>query len=128
SFLILPPEITSSLMFSGAGSGSMLEAAAAWDALAAELDSAAEAFSSLASELTTQVWQGSASQAMAAAATPYAGYLTAAAAHASGAATQAQAAVSAFESALAATVHPAVVAANRSDFVSLVLSNIFGQN
>jgi PPE-repeat protein len=35
---------------------------------------------------------------------------------------------SAFESALAATVHPAMMAANRSNLVSLVISNIFGQN
>ncbi|OBK46149.1 PPE family protein [Mycobacterium sp. 1081908.1] len=34
----------------------------------------------------------------------------------------------AFESALAATVHPVLVAANRSDLVSLVMSNLFGQN
>jgi PPE-repeat protein len=35
---------------------------------------------------------------------------------------------SAFESALAATVHPVVVAANRSGLVSLVVWNLFGQN
>jgi PPE-repeat protein len=45
SFLVLPPEINSLRMFSGAGSGPMLSAAAAWDGLAAELGSAAESFS-----------------------------------------------------------------------------------
>lgn len=35
---------------------------------------------------------------------------------------------SAFEAVRAATVHPALVAANRAQFVSLALSNIFGQN
>src|ERR1700742_3696636 len=65
---------------------------------------------------------------MAAAAAPYAGWLTAAATQASGAATQAMAVVSAFESALAATVHPLLVEANRNGLVNLVMSNLFGQN
>jgi PPE-repeat protein len=128
NFSVLPPEINSALMFSGAGSGPMLEAAAAWDGLAAELESAANSFSSVTSGLAAQAWQGPASQAMAAAAAPYAGWLSAAAAHASGASAQAQSVANAFESALAATVHPVAVAANRSDFVSLVMSNVFGQN
>ena len=37
SFLVLPPEINSTLMFSGAGSGPLLEASVAWDGLASEL-------------------------------------------------------------------------------------------
>nr|WP_325506369.1 PPE family protein [Mycobacterium sp.] len=128
NYSVLPPEINSALIFSGAGSGPMLAAAAAWDALASELESAANSFSSVTSGLAAQAWQGSASAAMVAAATPYAGWLTTAAAQASGAASQAQAMASAFESALAATVPLPVVAANRSDLVSLVMSNVFGQN
>ncbi|WP_436405450.1 PPE family protein, partial [Mycobacterium asiaticum] len=128
SFLMLPPEITSALMFSGAGSGPMLEAAAAWQSLASELDSAAESFSALTSELTAQAWQGPAAQAMAAAATPYANYLATAAAQAAGTSSQAQAVAGAFEAALAATVHPALISANRSNMVSLVMTNLFGQN
>jgi PPE-repeat protein len=80
------------------------------------------------SGLAGQAWQGAASQAMVAAANPYTSWLSSAAAQASGAASQAKAVASAFESALAATVHPATVAANRSNLVSLVISNIFGQN
>ena len=128
NFSVSPPEINSAQMYSGAGSGPMLAAASAWDGLASELDSAANSFSSVTSGLTTQAWQGPASQAMVAAAAPYAGWLKTAAAQASGAAAQAQSVAGAFESALAATVHPAVVAANRSDLVSLVVSNLFGQN
>ena len=128
NFSVLPPEINSALMFAGAGSGPMLEAAAAWDGLASELDAAAQSFSSVTSALTAQGWQGPASQAMAAAAAPYAGWLSVASGHASTACAQAQAVADEFESALAATVHPAMVTANRSDFVSLVLSNLFGQN
>jgi len=128
NFSVLPPDITSVQMHSGAGSGPMLAAAAAWDGLASELDSAANSFSSVTSGLATQGWQGPASQAMVAAAAPYAGWLKTAAAQASGAASQAQSVAGVFESALAATVHPAVVAANRSNLVSLVMSNLFGQN
>ena len=44
NFSVLPPEINSLRMFSGAGSGPMLSAAAAWEGLAAELGSAADSF------------------------------------------------------------------------------------
>ncbi|WP_156765021.1 PPE family protein, partial [Mycobacterium sp. 1081908.1] len=105
NFTVLPPEINSALMFSGAGSAPMLAAAAAWDGLASELDSAANSFSSVTSGLASQGWQGPAAQAMVAAAAPYADWLSTAAAQAAGAAAQAQAVAGAFESALAATVH-----------------------
>ncbi len=65
SFMTLPPEINSLLMFSGAGSGPMVEAAAAWDELASELGAAASSFGSVTSGLTSQAWQGPASAAMA---------------------------------------------------------------
>ncbi|OOK82361.1 PPE family protein [Mycobacterium kansasii] len=37
NFFVLPPEINSLRMFTGAGSAPMLQAAAAWDGLAEEL-------------------------------------------------------------------------------------------
>ncbi|EUA12815.1 PPE family protein [Mycobacterium kansasii 732] len=51
NFSVLPPEINSLRMFSGAGSGPMLAAAAAWAGLADELGSAAAAFGSVTSGL-----------------------------------------------------------------------------
>lgn len=45
-FGALPPEINSGRMYMGAGSGPMLAAAAAWDALAAELHSNAASYES----------------------------------------------------------------------------------
>jgi PPE-repeat protein len=128
SFLVLPPEMNSAAMYSGAGSGPMLEAAVAWDGLASELGSAASSFNAVTSGLAGQAWQGAAAQAMTAAAAPYTGWLSAAAAHASEAAGQARAMVSAFESAFAATVHPMAVAANRNSLVQAVMSNWFGVN
>ncbi|ETZ96584.1 PPE family protein [Mycobacterium kansasii 732] len=44
-------------IFSGAGAGPMLAAAAAWDQLAGELGSAATAFSSVTSALVSSSWQ-----------------------------------------------------------------------
>ncbi len=82
NFSVLPPEVNSARMFVGAGPGPMLSAAAAWDGLAAELQAAATSFSSVTSELAGAAWQGPASAAMAAAAAPYMGWLTAAAAQA----------------------------------------------
>ncbi|WP_434738034.1 PPE domain-containing protein, partial [Mycobacterium tuberculosis] len=70
-FPVLPPEINSVLMYSGAGSSPLLAAAAAWDGLAEELGSAAVSFGQVTSGLTAGVWQGAAAAAMAAAAAPY---------------------------------------------------------
>ena len=85
-------------------------------------------FGSVTSTLVGTSWQGPAAVAMADAAAPYVGWLHASANRAAGAAAQAQAVVSAFEAAQAATVHPLAVVTNRSDLVSFVRSNLFGQN
>src|ERR1700759_5355609 len=128
SFLVMPPEMNSALLHSGAGSGPMLSAAAAWDGLASELGSAAQSFSSVTSGLAADAWQGAASAAMLSTAVRYSSVLTAAAAQAQTTAAQAQTVASEFEAALAATVHPALVSANRNQLVQLVFSNLFGQN
>jgi PPE-repeat protein len=128
SFLTSPPEIISYLLHAGAGPAPMLAASAAWDGLAVELGSAAQSFSSITSGLAGEAWQGAASAAMLSTAAQYSASLNAAATQAQTAAAQAQVVASEFESALAATVHPVVVAANRNELVQLVFSNLFGQN
>ena len=128
AFFWFPPEINSTLMFSGAGPGPLLAAASAWTALAADLSGAASSFGSVISGLTSGVWTGSASLSMAAAAAPYVGWLNAAAAQAEAAAAQALAAAAAFETAQAATVPPAAVAANRVRLMTLIATNFLGQN
>jgi PPE-repeat protein len=125
---ILPPEINSSRIYAGPGSGPMLAAASAWDGLAAELGSAASGHTAVISELTEGPWQGPASASMAGAATQYASWMSAAAAQAEQTASQAQAAAAAFETAFAMTVPPAVVAANRAQLAALVATNVLGQN
>src|ERR1700761_4646471 len=128
NFSVLPPEVNSIRMFSGAGSEPMLAAAAAWDGLASELGSAASSFGSVTSGLAGESWQGPASAAMMTVATRYVGFLNTAATQADGAAAQAKTVAAAFEAARGATVHPTLVSANRTQLVSLVTSNLFGQN
>ena len=125
-FLVLRPEVNSSRMFSGMGSGPMLAAARAWDGLADELQSAATSFGLVTSDLSSGSWQGPSAAAMREAAIPYVAWLAAAASQAGQSASQVRAAAGAFEAAFAATVHPAVVAANRTQLVSLARSNVFG--
>jgi PPE-repeat protein len=127
-FLALPPEINSARMYSGPGSGPLIAAAAAWEGLAIELHSTAASYSSVISGIASAVWLGPSSASMAAAAAPYAAWMTTTATQAEQAAAQARAAAGAYEAAFAMTVPPAVVAANRSLTMSLIATNILGQN
>ena len=127
-FAMLPPEINSGRMYAGPGAGTMLAAASAWDGLATELYSTAASYGSVTSGLTAGSWLGPSSVSMAAAAAPYVAWLSATATQAELAATQAKAAAAAYEAAFAMTVHPAVIAANRSLLMTLVATNFFGQN
>lgn len=58
-FAQLPPEVNSALMYAGPGSGPMLAAAAAWEALAAELQTTASTYDALITGLADGPWQGS---------------------------------------------------------------------
>jgi PPE-repeat protein len=128
AFTFFPPEINSALMFAGAGSGPLFGAASAWDGLASDLSGAASSFDSVVTGLTNGPWAGPASLSMVAAATPYVGWLSAAAGQAEAAAAQARVAATAFESALTATVPTPAIAANRAQLMTLIATNILGQN
>ena len=128
TFTFFPPEVNSALIFGGAGSGPLLTAASAWDWLASDLATSASSFQSVVAGLASAVWTGPASLSMAAAAAPYVTWLAAAAGQAEAAANQARAAATAYESARTATVLPASVAANRVSLVTLVATNLLGQN
>jgi PPE-repeat protein len=127
-FAALPPEINSGRMYAGAGSEPLLAAAAAWDGLASELSSAATSYQLTVSELTSGAWLGPSSASMAAAAAPYVAWMTTTAAQAEQTASQARAAVAAYETAFFAHVPPPLIAANRTLLMSLVATNILGQN
>jgi PPE-repeat protein len=79
-FGLLPPEVNSALMYAGPGAGPLLAAAASWDGVAVELESAAGGYSSQVADLTAQAWWGPSAVRMAAAAAPYVAWLHASAA------------------------------------------------
>ena len=108
-FATLPPETNSGRMYSGPGAGSMMQAARAWDGLAAGLHAAA------------------AQTGMTEATAPYVDWLNTTAARAEHAASQAAAVAGAHRSALATMVPPAVIAGNRARQRSLAASNCLGQ-
>lgn len=128
SFMMFPPEINSGLMYSGAGSGPLMAAASAWNELAADLESTAASYQSVLAQLTGATWLGPTSARMAAATAPYVDWLATTAGQAAQTSAQAQFAAAAYEGAFAATVPPAVIAANRALLAALVATNFLGQN
>jgi PPE-repeat protein len=127
-FAGVPPDITSALMYAGAGAGPLMAAATAYNNLAAELSTTATQWESLVSTLTTEQWTGPGSAAAATAAQPIVSWLTTSAAALEQAGTQAMASAAAYEAAFAATVPPPVIAANRSLLATLVATNFLGIN
>jgi PPE-repeat protein len=127
-FGIYPPEINSGRMYAGPGSGPMLAAAQAWGGLADELYTAASAYQSVVSELSSGSWSGPSSTAMTAAAGSHVAWLSSTAAQAEETAAQARSAAAGYAAAFAMMVPPPVIAANRSLLAALVATNFFGQN
>jgi len=127
-FGALPPEINSGRMYVGAGSAPMLAAAAAWDEVAAQLHAAAASYSTAIDGLTVGPWTGPSSILMAAAAAPYVSWISATAAQVEQAGAQAKIAAAAYETAFVATVPPPIIEANRALLMTLIATNIFGQN
>ena len=127
-FGALPPEVNSARMYAGAGSTSLTTAASAWNALAAELQSAALGYENVVTQLSSEEWLGPASASMASAVQPYVAWMNTTAMQAEQAATQASAAAAAFEQAFASVVPPPLIAANRATLAQAVATNVLGQN
>lgn len=125
-FSVLPPEVTSTLMYSGPGSSSMVAAASAWNAIAGELSSASRGYTAVLSQLASEEWMGPASGSMVEAAQPYVDWVAESAALAEQTGTQAMSAAASFEAAFASIVPPPLVAANRSELAEVLQSNLFG--
>jgi PPE-repeat protein len=83
----------------GPGSGPLMAAAAAWNALAGELSASAHSFDTVIAALTKDSWSGPQTAANLAAAAPLVSWLNSAAQQAEQAAAQARAAATAFEQA-----------------------------
>jgi PPE-repeat protein len=128
SFSLIPPEINSALMYSGAGSSPLLEAATTWDGLAADLESAATQYQTAITNLTTESWLGPSSARMATAAAPYITWMQSTAAEAAQTGAQAKAAAAAYQTAYTSMVPPPLITANRTELTTLAANNFLGQN
>jgi PPE-repeat protein len=128
SFSLIPPEINSALIATGAGSGPLLNAAAAWDSLSADLESTATQYQTLITNLTTGPWLGPSSAQMAAAPAPYIAWLQGTAATAAQTGAQAKMAAAAYQTAYASMVPLPEIAANRALLAQLIANNFLGQN
>ncbi len=126
-FGTLPPETNSGLMYSGPGSRSMMDAAIAWDGLAARLYNTAAQCDSVLSRLAAGR-HGPVATALTQAAATHIGWLNAVAAQAERTAAQAKLAASAYELALAAMVPPSAIEANRMLRTWLAETNCLGQS
>jgi PPE-repeat protein len=127
-FASRPPDVTSALLYSGAGSAPLTAAASSLTNLSSELSSSAAAYESVISQLTGSEWTGPSSVAMSTAAQPYITWLTTTSGQLQEAATQAIASAAAYEAAHAAAIPPPVILANRTTLATLVATNILGQN
>ena len=127
-FASRPPEVNSALIYSGAGAGPLMNASSAFNNLSAELSSNAASYESVISQLTGSEWQGPSSQAMAASAQPYIGWLNTTSGQLREAATRAMASAAAYETAFSASIPPPVIAANRAALAVLVATNFLGIN
>ncbi|OCB52112.1 hypothetical protein A5677_21985 [Mycobacterium malmoense] len=123
-----PPEYNSARMYTGPGPEALTAAASAWNGLAAELNSTALGYDKVTTALSGEEWLGPAAASMAQAVAPYVAWLRTTAAQAEQTANQMHAAATAYETALAATVPPPLVAANRAQTAQLLATNVLGLN
>jgi PPE-repeat protein len=120
-----PPEITSALIHSGPGPGSLLTAANAWRQLTVELGQTAAGYASTAAGIP---WQGPSATAMTLSTLPYIAWLHTTAVQAAQMSTAATTMASSFVATQTAVVHPSVVTANRTMLAQLIATNFFGIN
>jgi PPE-repeat protein len=127
-YMAAPPEVHSTLLSSGPGPSSLLEAAGAWNSLSAEYTSVAEELSSMLSEVQAGAWQGPSAESFVAAYVPYLAWLTKASADSATAATQHETAAAAYTAALAAMPTMPELATNHVVHGVLQATNFFGIN
>ncbi len=127
-YMAAPPEVHSTLLSSGPGPSSLLEAAGAWGSLSAEYTSVAEELSSVLAEVQTGAWQGPSAESFVSAYVPYLAWLAKASADSAAAATQHETAAAAYTAALAAMPTMPELATNHVVHGVLQATNFFGIN
>ncbi len=126
-FGTLPPEISSALIHSGPGAGSLIDAAAAWERLGIELEESLPNYSSVLSSIT-ETWQGASAAATMQAVEPYLVWLGTTAQQCEQVGSSLQAVATAFELACRTIVLPVQVATNRVRLAELIATNWLGTN
>ncbi len=125
--LLAPPEVTSALIHSGPGAGSLFEASGGWQRLGVELENSVAVYASTLSSLI-ESWDGPSSMTMVQAVQPYLIWLRTTAQQSQQMAASTEAAAAAFTSVHSAVVPPAQVTANRTRLAQLLATNRFGTN
>ncbi|KAA1249597.1 PPE family protein [Mycobacterium simiae] len=127
NFIALPPEVTSTLIHSGPGAESLLEASTAWQRLGIDVEETVRAYVPAVAR-AAEAWHGPSSSVMIDAVTPYLGWMRTTAQQCQQLSSSAQLAAAAFGATLSAVVHPSDVNANRNQLATLLATNGFGRN
>src|SRR3954447_22630331 len=113
-YAVMPPELASGLVYIGPQSLPLGAAAAAWEALAADLGATATAMQAAVANLVGTSWTGPTSVTMGGAGEQHVQWLVQAAAQAQETATLAGQAAAVVEAVYRGVVPPPVIAANRA--------------
>ncbi|WP_141772286.1 MULTISPECIES: PPE family protein [unclassified Mycobacterium] len=124
----LPPEVSSAMLSTGPGPGSLLAAGAAWRALAVQYADAATQLAGILATVQGGAWDGPTAQQYVAAHGPFLDWLTSMSAVAEAIAERHDTVVAAYSAAVAAMPTLAELAANHAVHTSLLATNFLGLN